>query len=75
MPESFVLAYYQRAVLDRALMQEQVARYMALLEREDGTVANEYDELELERGDFDSVDIVEGALDLDATDEDEAKAA
>jgi hypothetical protein len=72
MPESFVEAHYQR-LKDRALMQEQVARYMALLERDDGTVSEGWSELELERDDFDPVD--EGALDLDAMNEEAAEAA
>jgi hypothetical protein len=71
LPESFVAAYHQR-LKDRELMQELVARYMNVLEREDETVANGYDELELECGDFAPVDLDEGALDLDA---DEAAAA
>jgi hypothetical protein len=71
MPDTWVEAYYQR-LMDRELMQEQVARYMALLERKDGTVANGYDELELECGDFAPVDIAEGEQDLDAVEEEAA---
>jgi hypothetical protein len=73
LPESFVTASYQR-LKDRELMQEQVARYMNVLERDEATISEGRSELELESDDYDLADIDAGALDLDAV-EDEAAAA
>jgi hypothetical protein len=69
MPETFVLAYYQR-LKEHELMQELVARYMNVLERDEATISEGWSELELESDDFDPVDI-----DLDAMDEEKAEAA
>jgi hypothetical protein len=78
LPETFIRAHYDRVMMEK-LAQEQAARWLARVE-DDGSIGGYSWEDVCEESEFDLIELAlnpdgDDTVDIDATDEDEAKAA